>query len=97
MLFLVDAVIHRGPFNSSNFIADFGCSTEKLAVFHKELQETKSIQFQFREWNIFELMQPKLFKNFVLWTDFLIFSLSVFIFIFQHIILDLLTTLSTWK
>ena len=56
MLFLADAVIHRGPFNSSsNFIADFGCSTEKLAVFRKELQETKSIQFQFRVRNIFEL------------------------------------------
>ena len=65
MLFLVDAVIHRGPFNSSsNFIADFGCSTEKLAVFRKELQETKSIQFQFRVRNVFELMQPKLLKNF---------------------------------
>ena len=48
MLFLVDAVIHRGPFDSSNFIADFGCSTEKLAVFRKELLETKSIQFQFK-------------------------------------------------
>ena len=48
MLFSADAVIHRGPFNSSNFIADFGFSTEKLAVFGKELQETRSIQFQFR-------------------------------------------------
>ena len=49
MLFLADAVIHRGQFNSSNIlIADFGCSTEELAEFHKELEETKSIQFQFR-------------------------------------------------
>ena len=43
MLFLTDAVIHGGPFNSSNFIADFGCSTEKLAEFHNELQETKKV------------------------------------------------------
>ena len=50
MLFLADAVIHGGQFNSFNFIADFGCSTEKLAEFRKELQETKS---QFRVWNIF--------------------------------------------
>ena len=48
MLFLAYAVIHGGQFNSSNFIADIGCSTEKLAEFHKELHETKSIQFQFR-------------------------------------------------
>ena len=53
MLFLADAVIHRGQFNSFNFVADFGCSTEKLAEFRKELQGTKSIQFQFRVWNIF--------------------------------------------
>ena len=52
MLFLVDAVIHRGQFNSSNFIADFICSTEKLAEFYKKPQETKSIQFQFTVWNI---------------------------------------------
>ena len=45
MLFLADAVIHRGPFNNSNFIADFGCSIEKLAVFRKELQETKVFNF----------------------------------------------------
>ena len=38
--FLTSAVIHEGQFNSSNFIADFGCSNEKLAEFHKELQET---------------------------------------------------------
>ena len=31
-----------------NFVADFGCPTEKLAEFHKELQGTKSIPFQFR-------------------------------------------------
>ena len=43
MLFLADAVIHGGQFNSSNFNADFGCSTEKLAEFHKELRATKSI------------------------------------------------------
>ena len=48
MLFLADAVIRRGQFNSSYIIADFGCSTEELAEFHKELEETKSIQFQFR-------------------------------------------------
>ena len=48
MLFLPDSVFHGGQFNRSNFIADFGCSTEKLAEFHKELQETKSIQYQFR-------------------------------------------------
>ena len=47
MLFLAYAVIHGGQFNSSNFIADIGCS-EKLAEFHKELHETISIQFQFR-------------------------------------------------
>ena len=52
MLFLADAVIHGGQFNSSNIIADFGCSTEELAEFHNELEETKSIQFQFRVWNI---------------------------------------------
>ena len=52
MLFLADAVIHRGQFNSSNIIADFGCSTEELAEFYKELEETKSIQFQFGVWNI---------------------------------------------
>ena len=59
-------------------MADFGCSNEKLAELYKELQGTKSIQFQFRVWNIFELMQPKLFKNFscikrkrsVLWKTF---------------------------
>ena len=33
MLFLADAVIYGGQFNSSNFIADFSCSTEKLAEF----------------------------------------------------------------
>ena len=48
MLFLEDAVIQGGQFNSSNFIADFGCSTEKLVEFRKELQGTKSIPFQFR-------------------------------------------------
>ena len=37
MLFLADAVICEGQFKSSNFIDDFGCSTEKLAEFHKEL------------------------------------------------------------
>ena len=47
MLFLGDAIICGGQFNSSNFItvilililliADFGSSTEKLAEFHKEL------------------------------------------------------------
>ena len=95
----------RWQFNSCNFIADFGCSTEKLAEFRKELQETKSIQFQCRVWNIFELMQPKLFKKFscikrkhsVLWTDSLIFSWSVLTFIFKHSILDVLTTLRSWK
>ena len=45
MLFLANAVIHGGQFNSSNFIAEFGCSTEKLAEIREELQETKSIQF----------------------------------------------------
>ena len=48
MLFLEDAVTHGGQFNSSNFIANFGFSTEKLAKFRKELQGTKSIPFQFR-------------------------------------------------
>ena len=45
MLFLEDAVIlnQGGQFNSSNFIAYFGCSTEKLAEFRKEPQGTKSI------------------------------------------------------
>ena len=52
MLFLADAVIHGGQFNSSNFIADFGCPTEKLAEFHKELQEIRGIQFQFTVWNV---------------------------------------------
>ena len=47
-MFLADAVIHGSQFNRSNIIADFGCSTEELAEFHKELEETKSIQFQFR-------------------------------------------------
>ena len=42
MLFLADAVIHGDQFNSSNFVADFGCSNEELAEFHKELEETKS-------------------------------------------------------
>ena len=42
ILFLTDAVIHGGQFNSSNFIADFGCSNEELAEFQKELEETKS-------------------------------------------------------
>ena len=37
MLFLEHAVIHGVQFNSSNFIADFGCSTEKLAEFLKKL------------------------------------------------------------
>ena len=41
MLFLEDAVTHGGQFNSSNFIANFGFSTEKLAKFRKELQGTK--------------------------------------------------------
>ena len=48
MLFLEDAVTHGGQFNSSNFIANFDFSTEKLAEFRKELQGTKSIPFQFR-------------------------------------------------
>ena len=49
MLFVAEAVIHRGQFNSSNFISDLVCSTEKLAdLFHKKLKGTKSIQFQFR-------------------------------------------------
>ena len=52
MLFVAEAVIHGGQFNSSNFISDLVCSTEKLAEFHKELKGTKSIQFQFRVWNI---------------------------------------------
>ena len=43
MLFLADAVIHGGQFNSSSFIDGFGCATEKLAEFPKEPQETKSI------------------------------------------------------
>ena len=37
MLFWEDDVIYRDLFNSSNFIADFGCSSKKLAEFHKEL------------------------------------------------------------
>ena len=41
LLFSADAVIHGGQFNSSNFNADLGCSTEKLAEFHKELRATK--------------------------------------------------------
>ena len=45
MLFLTDAVIHGGPFNSSNFIADFGCSTEKLAEFHNESKRLKVFNF----------------------------------------------------
>ena len=48
MLFLADSVIHGDQFNSSNFIADFDCFTEKLPEFYKELQGTKSTQFQFR-------------------------------------------------
>ena len=36
MLFLADAVIRGGQFNSSNFIADFSCTTEKLAEFRIE-------------------------------------------------------------
>ena len=43
ILFLADAVIHGGKFNSSNFIDGFGCPNEKLAEFHKEPQDTKSI------------------------------------------------------
>ena len=43
MLFLADAVIYGGQFNSSNFIADLNCSTEKLAESHKVFQETKII------------------------------------------------------
>ena len=43
MLFLADAVVHGGQFNSSSFIDGFGCPTEKLAEFPKEPQETKSI------------------------------------------------------
>ena len=39
MLFLADAIIHGSQLNSSNFIADFGCSTEELAEFYKELEE----------------------------------------------------------
>ena len=53
MLFLADSVIHGDQFDSSNFIAEFGCSTEKLPEFYKELQGTKSTKFQFRVWNIF--------------------------------------------
>ena len=64
MLFLADAVIHRGQFNSSNIIADFGCSTEELAEFHKELEETKSIQFHLEYATFCHLMSPKLFKHF---------------------------------
>ena len=45
MLFLAYAVIHGGQFNSSNFIVDIGCSTEKLAEFQKELHETKVFNF----------------------------------------------------
>ena len=37
MLFLANAVICGGQFNSSNFIADLGRSIEKLNEFHKEL------------------------------------------------------------
>ena len=37
MMFLGDAVILGGQFNSSNFIADFSYSSEKLAEFHIEL------------------------------------------------------------
>ena len=48
MQFLADAVIHGGQFHSFNFIADFSCSAEKQAEFHKKQQETKSNQFQFR-------------------------------------------------
>ena len=35
MLFPEDAVIQGGQFNSSNFIADLGCSTQKPAEFRK--------------------------------------------------------------
>ena len=56
MLFLADAVIHGGQFDSSNFIADFGCPTEKLAEFHKELQEIRGIQFQFRVGNVCDIV-----------------------------------------
>ena len=45
MVLLADVVIHGGQFNSSNFIANFGCSTEKLTEFYKELQETKVFNF----------------------------------------------------
>ena len=65
MLFLADAVIHGGQFNSSNFTADFGCSSEKLAEFHKVLQETKVFNFNLEYETFCKLMQPKLFKNFL--------------------------------
>ena len=37
MLFLVYAAIHGVQLSSSNFIADFGCSTEQPTEFLKEL------------------------------------------------------------
>ena len=43
MGFLADAFILGGQFNSSNFIADFGYSTEKLAECYKELQVSETL------------------------------------------------------
>ena len=63
MLFLADAVIHGGQFNSSSFIDGFGCPTEKLAEFPKEPQETKVFNFNLEYETFCELTQPKLFKT----------------------------------
>ena len=94
MLFLAEAAIHRGQFKSSNFIADFGCSTESLADFHKELYETKSILFQFRVvWNVLWAYVTKTFQKLFMYKT----ETSVLPFIFKYSILDVLTTLSTWK
>ena len=57
MLFLADAVIYGGQFNSSKFIADFSCSTEKLAEFHKVLQGTKIIHMTTSTWTKCVILQ----------------------------------------
>ena len=60
MLFGAGAVIDGAQFNSCNFMADFGCSTEKL---RKEPLQTKSIQFQFRVWNVLGAYVTKTFEK----------------------------------
>ena len=47
--------------------------------------------------NFSKTFQKLFMKHVVLWTDFVIFSLSVLPFIFEYIISHVLTTLSKWK